>query len=61
MSAHRNPASDHIREMDRRIQERQGENDRLRKSDQDDNLNVAGKLPEPFRPNQFSYLLMSLI
>jgi len=24
------------------------------------NLNVAGKLPKPFRPNQFSYLLMSL-
>jgi ActR/RegA family two-component response regulator len=25
------------------------------------NLNVVGKLPKPFRPNQFSYLLMSLI
>jgi len=25
------------------------------------NLNVAGKLPKPFRQNQFSYLLMSLI
>lgn len=25
------------------------------------NLNVAGNLPKPFRQNQFSYLLMSLI
>lgn len=25
------------------------------------NLNVAAKLPKPFRPKQFSYLLMSLI
>jgi DNA-binding response OmpR family regulator len=25
------------------------------------NLNVVAKLPKPFRPNQFSYLLMSLI
>jgi response regulator of citrate/malate metabolism len=25
------------------------------------NLNVAGKLPKPFRQNQFAYLLMSLI
>ena len=25
------------------------------------NLHVAGKLTKPFRPNQFSYLLMSLI
>jgi DNA-binding response OmpR family regulator len=25
------------------------------------NLNVVGKLPKPFRQNQFSYLLMSLI
>jgi CheY-like chemotaxis protein len=25
------------------------------------NLNVAAKLPKPFRPNQFSYLLMSLM
>ena len=25
------------------------------------NLNVAGKLPKPFRQNQFSYLLMSFI
>jgi CheY-like chemotaxis protein len=24
-------------------------------------LNVVAKLPKPFRPNQFSYLLMSLI
>jgi CheY-like chemotaxis protein len=25
------------------------------------NLNVAAKLPKPFRPKQFSYLLMSLL
>jgi hypothetical protein len=25
------------------------------------NLNVVGKLPKPFRQNQFTYLLMSLI
>ena len=25
------------------------------------NLNVVGKLPKPFRPKQFSYLLMSLL
>ena len=25
------------------------------------NLKIVGKLPKPFRPNQFSYLLMSLI
>ena len=25
------------------------------------NLNVVAKLPKPFRPNQFSYLLMSLL
>jgi hypothetical protein len=35
MSAHRNPASDHLREMDRRIQEQHSEIDRLRKAGQD--------------------------
>ena len=25
------------------------------------NLNVVAKLPKPFRPRQFSYLLMSLL
>jgi hypothetical protein len=35
MTARHNPASDHLREMDRRIQEQQGEIDRLTKAGQD--------------------------
>jgi hypothetical protein len=35
MNARRNPVTDHLREMDRRIQEQQGEIDRLGKAGQD--------------------------